>query len=365
MSVEILVVVWLLLCGLFFANGSYSQFEIVGNREEVRYRQFAATIIILPLILMAGLRSGAGYADTNAYISVYNSMPVNLPDIWAYADRIGKDKAFYLFVGLIKRIFGESYHPFLLIVAIIQGISLRNFYRKYSEYYLLSLTLFVLAGEYLGWMMNGIRQFLAVAIVYLGIDYLIEKKLIKFILIVTIASLFHGTALIMIPIAFVVQGKSWNIRTLGVMGGAIFAIFATSRFTGLMSAMLEDTVYSANLIEMQLQQGTNPLRVAVYCLPAILSFLLRGKIEEENNNVLDIAVNMSIITAAISLIGMATSGIMLGRLPIYTALFSYILLPYELDLLFGRENSRIPKVIMVIFYFLFYYYLMHFAYGKI
>ena len=132
-----------------------------------------------------------------------------------------------------------------------------------------------------------------------------------------------------------------------------------------MGDLLETTVYADNLIEMQEQAGTNPLRVAVFCLPALFALLKRNHIEWENNSFLNLSVNMSIITAGIYLISMVTSGIMVGRLPIYTSLFNYITLPYELEMYVDERYKDLVINVMVVFYLLYYYYMMHFAYGRI
>lgn len=44
------------------------------------------------------------------------------------------------------------------------------------------------------------------------------------------------------------------------------------------------------------QTGTNPIRVLVYSLPALLALLGKRYIENENDTIVNITVNMSIIT---------------------------------------------------------------------
>lgn len=129
----------------------------------------------MPIIIWAGFRDGTGYADTNAYIALYKSLPENMHQLLTYLGGLEKDWGFYFFSGVIKQIFGEGYRPFLLIIAIVQGMSLIKFYQKYSENYVLSIALFILSGEYMGWMMNGMRQFLAVCIIYLQFHGSLKK----------------------------------------------------------------------------------------------------------------------------------------------------------------------------------------------
>jgi len=57
-----------------------------------------------------------------------------------------------------------------------------------------------------------------------------------------------------------------------------------------------------------------------------------------------------------------TSGIYVGRLPIYCSLYANgILLPWEFRHVFGRQMRSMA----IVFYLLFYYFQMHFAWGWI
>ena len=73
---------------------------------------------------------------------------------------------------------------------------------------------------------------------------------------------------------------------------------------------------------------------------------------------------MSIISTSLYLFSMVTSGIFIGRLPIYFSLYSNgILLPWELDNLFTENSKQIVWLFMIIGYLGFYYYQMHMAWG--
>lgn len=362
---EIFIVIWVAFVALIAFQRNVYREELVLGKLEMRCIPGFAFFAFLPLLLWVGFRSRYGYADTSAYVTMYNHMPQTIEGIKNYVSSLEKDWLFFIFMGVIKSVFGESYRPFFLIVALIQSISMINFYRKYSTNYVFSLFLFVISAEYLAWMMNGMRQFLAVAINYMAIPCLLEKKYFRFVLVILLASTIHQTALLMIPIALVAQGKPWNGKTLLFILGAVMSLAATNQFTAFLDVALEDTAYAANLIEMQGHAGVNPLRVMVYSVPAVLAFVGRKQIEKENDVILNVSVNMAIITMALYIVGMATSGIMFGRLPIYASLFNYILLPYEVNTLFRRDTSRILKIALVVLYLGYYYYLVHFAYGRI
>lgn len=190
---------------------------------------------------------------------------------------------------------------------------------------------------------------------------MLRNKYVSLILVILLASLFHQSALIMIPIVLIAQGKAWNTRTLLFIAIIIIAVLFVGRFTSLLDAVLEETQYASVVSDYTSwnDDGTNPIRVLVYSLPAILAFLGRKRIMYEDDQLINLCTNFSLVTAGLYLVSMFTSGIFLGRLPIYTSLYSYILLPWEIENLFIRESKRLMYVAMIVGYLGFYYYQMH------
>ena len=76
----------------------------------------------------------------------------------------------------------------------------------------------------------------------------------------------------------------------------------------------------------------------------------------EKYPILPICVNMSLLTAAIYLVGMFTSGIFIGRLPIYSELYDLILIPFLFRIGIKKEDRRFV-VLSVIAVLLLYFYL--------
>ena len=66
---------------------------------------------------------------------------------------------------------------------------------------------------------------------------------------------------------------------------------------------------------------------------------------------------------AIYLVSMVTSGIYVGRLPIYTTLHGYMILPWVIDQIFEEQSARVVKLAMIACYLGFFYYQMHFTWG--
>lgn len=139
-----------------------------------------------------------------------------------------------------------------------------------------------------------------------------------------------------------------------------------NQFTNILDSLLSETQY-ANMVsdyKSWNDDGTNPIRVLVYSIPMILSIVGLKYIREEDDQVINMTVNASIITTGLLIISAGTSGIFLGRLPIFTSLWAQcILLPWEINHIFTKDSARIVKMMAVFCYCAFFYYQMHISWG--
>ena len=317
-----------------------------------------AFIVTLPLLYIVATRGWV--ADTILYRYNYiNKVPSSIDELSWYMSTQGKDKAFYFVTALIKIFITTNPDIYFGIIAGFQIIALVFLFKKYSIDFSISFYLFIASTDYFSWMFNGIRQFTAVCIIILATPFFIKKKYLQSILIIVIASMFHKSALLMIPLIFIANGKAWNKKTIIFILLSVLAIIFVDQFTTLLQEGLEETQYR-NVVSDYTNggdNGTNPIRVLVYSVPAIISFIYRNKIRKKDDTVINFCTNMSIITSGIYLVSMVTSGIFIGRLPIYTSLYSYILLPWETEELF--DNNKFIYLGMILAYAVFYYFQMH------
>ena len=352
---------WMMLMAFFARYVETTRKRWIFGRERNVTKWWFAILVFIPLLVMAANRQ-RGIGDTGMYINTYSNMPGSFSGIPAYYSGLKKDKAYYLLAAVIKCIFGSDHRIYFLIIAGIQSFGLLKLYRKHSPSFMTAIFLFVASTDYVSWMQNGTRQFVAVSICLLAADWMMQKKYIPAVITVLIASRFHQSALLVIPMIFIAQGEPWNFRTLVFIALTVLAIVYVEQFTTFLDEALEETQYTNVVTEWQRggDDGTNPLRVLVYSLPAILSLIGLRFLRQENDVVINFAANMSIITAGLYLVSMVTSGIFIGRLPIYASLYSQgILLPWEVDHMFNKESTSIVKVGMVVFYVMFYIYQIH------
>lgn len=356
MTGYLFVILWVGLCAFLSKYVFAKRKELVCGVEEERYSWLTAFIVFLPLIIVAGSRGKV--FDTTAYINWFTkTIPDSFSEVFSILGTDEKDKGFYIFSTLIKSIFGDDYHVYLMIIAAIQGLILLSIYRKYSINYVLSVFLFVASVDYIGWMFNGMRQFFAVTIVFAATPLILKKKYFPLLCIILFAFTMHRSALIMIPIILICQGKAFNKRTVIFIVAILLAVAFLGSFTNLLDSALADTDYAEYSDESQYGGSTNFIKAVIFSIPFIISIIGRQKIRESNNPIINFTANMSIITSGLYIIAaVLPAGVLFGRLPIYASLYNYILLPWEAEKVFSEKSKPIVYSALIIGYLAYFYY---------
>ncbi|MDO5139723.1 MAG: EpsG family protein, partial [Oscillospiraceae bacterium] len=329
--------------------GEQQKEEETESGTVIRYTPFFATLVFLPVIIMAVW--GPPRSDTYLYLQIYRTLPAKLAEGFRKAFS-SKGPAFTMLGIFVKTVFGSNPTIYRLVLALIHAIPVITVFRRYSDDYLLSIFLFLCQGIHLAWMMNGIRQFVAVTIIFAATPWLIEKQYVNVILVILVASTFHRTALFMLLVVFVVQGKAWNMRTLIFIALTIVATLIFSRNGSVFDSILDLAGYSIQAAKEFGDDGANPVRVLITMAPLVLAYFSRDILEEEYDGMLNICVNMCVISTGTMLVATVTSGIMVGRMEIYTSLYSMILLPHLIDVYFVENNKTVVKFIAAILYFI-------------
>lgn len=329
----------------------------------MKYGNVAVFCLIIPMIYLAATRRSLQFGDTPAYVNWFLDFPNSIDGLKDYLTPETKDKGFAVFSVLIKSIIGNNVDIYFAIIALICIACVAKTYQKLSCNFIMSMFLFVASGEYLQWTYNGIRQFIPVAICFGCAGLLVKKKYLPLIGIILVVSTIHATALLMIPVIFLVQGRALNSKTLGFGIVVIAAIAYLEEFTGLITLVMENTQYSNEVDQFLATEGTNILRVFVFAIPPVLALLFKKYIDHANDPIINVSVNMSIISLGIYIVSAFTSGIFIGRLPIYFSLYNYILIPWIVENCFEKRSAKLVYIFLIIAYLFFYYYQVTVTWG--
>ena len=348
------IFVWLAIWLIMSNMENFTVIENVNGKYERRWGVAAAFLVFLPIFWIACM--GRARSDTGLYVASFQNFSTDVSDLLATLSNSDSGQSFAILQFIVKKIFGNNVTIYRIILALIHSIPVVLICRKYSESYLMTMFLFVASAVHVAWMMNGIRQFIATVIIFAGTPFLIKRRYWPMVLLVLFASTFHVTALLMLPIIFIVQGKAWNEKTVFYIVVSLIAMYVFDKYTGVMDFMLQGTEFEGSVENWQAigDDGVNPIRVFINAVPMLLAFLGRNHIKKENDAMLNICVNMSVVTTGLYLIAMVTSGVMVGRLPIYTSLYNLILLPNLIPKMFTESSARMVRLLLIFFY-LFYY----------
>lgn len=312
------ILIWIVVVAAFYAMYGHYHYVTVNGYRERRYGKLAAVIMVLPIIYWAGTRGNV--ADTTAYRQGFLSASSSLASIPQIIVGDGQDKGFAVLNTVLKAFIGNRDIIFFIIIAALCMLCVTFAYQKYSYSFALSIFLFVISTDAYQWLFNGIRQFIPAAVLFACMGLILKKKYIPLIIIILIVSTVHLSALLMIPCIFIVQGKPWNKKTMLFLVAVVVIILFVDRFTDVLETLLANTQYDDVTEQFQYDDGTNLLRVLVYSVPPVLALIGRKQIEKMDSPIISLSVNMSIISMGIYIVSMFTSGIYIGRLPIYFSL---------------------------------------------
>lgn len=170
------LVVFLLLIALALA-------EVLLRNKKISF------ITISLMALMAGLRFYTGY-DFLSYKDFFQQTD----KFWDVFNGSVDAESGYLFLNYLFSSVGLNFYFFILFFSILSISLLGYFLYRYTPYPSLFL-MYYYARFFLVRDMGQIRSALACIILLYAIPFMIKRKLIPFLLIVFLASLFHVTAL--------------------------------------------------------------------------------------------------------------------------------------------------------------------------
>lgn len=323
----------------FFAR--YFAIPVTNSLTSIKPNQFLILMAALSLILVSGLRTNIG--DTYFYMHAYTATEFN----WEYIQN-NKDMGFNIFQMILKG-YTDDPQAMVFITALITNLLIVFTLYKYSRLIEISLYVYIASGMYLV-SMNGIRQYLAAALIFASTKYIFDGSWKKYVLIVLFASTFHQSALVLIPIYFLVRRKSWSVMTCILLVFAVIIVIGFNQFSTLFFAAIEDTQYGEykNFHE----GGANILRVVVDSIPLILAYRGREKLREIFPKS-DYIVNMALLGSIFMLI--STQNWIFARFSIYFGLYQLILISWVVKL-FTEKDRKIIYYLILAFYFIYFMY---------
>lgn len=294
------------------------------------------------LIIVSGFRYRVG-TDYLTYVRYY--------DIYKQSSMSFLSQPALTIVARIAALIYDDYATWFFLMALLTiGLIMWSIYKNSINVYL-SIVLFVFMGMW-HCSFNAVKQYAALAILFFGHKYLIEKNLKMWIVICLIAMTFHVSALIMLPVYFLVERKvDWKQVMLMLALG--IGISFSYKILYEIIYFLKQGEHIIAIDSENMTRSVNIFRVLVNCAPIFLYFVFRmlNVIEENEKN--RIYINMSLLNAVLYIFG--GKSVYLSRFCAYTDIYNVFLVPYLLNG-FSKKSRWMATVLILTLYFFFWRY---------
>ena len=319
----------------------------------LRHVDVFMVIVIAWMTCFSFLRTS--YNDTANYISDFKFFTETVDEFLENNNllKVGSNSLFQLYMSIVHK-FSSNYHIFFFFPAVLNSISVIKFFKCYSVSPGFSLLIFFSIGTYVMYI-AAMKQSIAVAILLLALPYAIDKKYIRYYLLVFVAMLFHTHAFVFLAVPFFF-GKPWGKVTWVLLCAVFLSMVTYDRTFGtLMNTALSVGI---NIVDWELFDGhsINPIRVIVYWIPAILALVFRQRLFSDSARTDNLFANLSIGAALIITIGLRQGANLFARMAAYYEIAVGVTLPWMIKKLFTKQSEKYVTVIAAVLYFLYFLY---------
>lgn len=292
------------------------------------------TVASILLALLTGLRGKYVGPDTTTYMANFLSMR-RIPFFTAISEKTGRFEGGYKFLTRFVGIFTDSTVIFFCICAGSFAVCLWIYINKNSKNKFMSIMLYFTVQGF-SFQLSGVRQALAMGFCLISFEYIKQRKFLKFLFWVLIASLFHKSALAIIPMYFFAYFKmDFKNFFLYVIGGVSVVIFRVVLVTILSNVL----GYDGYLDDGGFQGGA-VFVVLMYIITIIVAYIYKNSLEKEDKNNL-LFFNMTFVSFIIYLLRYFIN--VVERVSFYYQFAFIILLPNVIESIPDKKTRNLVR----------------------
>jgi len=347
MAVYLFNFIWTVVMSVLAVRYSKAKYNNVLKKENKLPNPFFVALILISFMSFYALRWKTGTDFGNYYDAYFTYGQTSIVEL------IGtRDWGFSVLTSAVYDLWPDSFVFYNYILAALTYIPVVFTYRKYSNAFTFTMVLYITMMTYY-WPYNGVRQSIACSICFCAYPLLYDKKYIKYVLCVLVAYLFHSTALLMIPIMFIVTRRAWSklvVITLTILGvSLLFLSSIWNSIIGFLEFIGQEKMANDYGVFNSDDVGANILRIAVALVPLLISFIFYKQLKRSNPKI-DLLINMSLMCVAFMIFSSKVT--LLARLSIYFGFFYALLIP-EFLALFKERDGVLFLGLTVMFFFIY------------
>jgi len=330
------MVIYIVIFLLFY---SASILEVGGLKKNQASWLFLGLAVLL--ILFVGLRYNTG-SDWFMYTRLFDGEPFET------------EYGYLLLNNFFKKII-DNYYVLQFFVTLFFVFSIGRFYKKEAPYPMAALTL-LMSFMLFNILMAQVRQSIAVAIIVLFSNYIFERKLLRFLLVIFVASFFHSSAVAAIPLYFLHRNYGKIIPVLLILVSNIFFFFPNLLEIIVLqiapilpkTLSMKATYYMGSIFAQKGEFNTGLFYLSQLAITLLLILLVNIKDKKTAFFVNSLSV-FTIIKA------LSISVYILDRLGAYYLVFAIIAFTYILDIKIKYIQLYYTKLIFAAVLLLFFY----------
>lgn len=239
-------------------------------------------LIYICVFLCFGYMCGS---DWRAYEPMYEDLDYTDPFSTYFLE-----PGYGIWMCLFKSL-GISFWPYFITTKILMFAIIANVITKYaSDYKYLAWMFFIYSSGYFLFIDNPARNLMAIGVFLLSVNALINRSFIKYLIYMLVAMSFHITAIIMLPLYFILNGRMDTRYWVIIILISWILFINPNIMTDSLSLMTGVSPYVANKFSFYFESENDDaggnlfsfgmLINLVFC---ILALLYRNKIEECKN----------------------------------------------------------------------------------
>ena len=309
-------------------------------------------LIIAAPVLISAIRYDVG-TDYFAYVRIYEN--INHLDTSTVLRMYGEEPLYLLLNKLAFLIFKRPWGIFLLSSFLIHFFIIAGI-DYFKEYVSIPMSLFVYYMFHFSFGLNGIRQMIAISIIFFALRYIYQKKLLHYMLLVAIAAMFHNTAILCLVFYFLVNNRMKELQL-----GKKIIYYCTIILTPIVLLFMIEIIRKIPFFSGYLHYVTNEidygLGFLLFIVPVIAPFFLFRKAMIIRNKDFEPFILISLLNIPFQYAGYYVNWG--SRLVLYTNSIYYILVPYVISSLKNKHK----KIVMILYYLYFFlsYYVLQFV----
>ena len=315
------------------------------NIDNQKIKKRIYILAVMQLIFILGFRLLGTVGKDWIYYSKYYDLQLN----WNLAEILNYQRyeiGFKLLTKVLSLIYNNTQF-YVFIIGMISIVPVAYIVYKYSKMPFLSLIIYV-ALDFYTFNFAGLRQGIAIAIIFFAYKYIVENKLSKFICCIILATLFHASAIIFLPIYFIRQIKITKIKIV------LFAIIAILIYVFKNQIFI---IINSFLYDNYSMSNTNSINWMLLCIcMLILCYLFYKAVikNDKNNQKLYIITTIGCMCMLFSQIASDTM-----RIANYFYIFIIILIPEVLNCLKNKTTKNTLVIFSIILLAGIYLYLLN------